>query len=331
MWFAIFFSKRHFPLILITCSMFILILSCFLSRSCSFSQTARTDQADQLRAALITALETRILDPKKIHPTTICATMCDPKFHKLKWCKLDRGLKEHFKSVFLDELFKMHSARRALSVSAPLSPAAHESDHSDVESSSSSSSSSSNSGGGGNGVAARALPIGNLLGNSRIGALGSALDRFMESDSDSDSDSDSEASSAPGEDLRRAISLQVERFIQDVPKMPLEENGRFLDSLDFWRQNVKALHDPFDLITPMARRVLSVPASEAPSERVFSRLSLLIRSLRNRLNSDLVSDTMFLSCNRKYFASLPGGLHLRPDHVNFISVTCISFCRVICF
>ena len=289
-------------------SIFADFLSCTLSLFLH-SQAARTEQSDQLRAALVDALDTRILDLKKIHPTTICATMCDPKFHTLSWCQHAPALGAHFKSVFLDELFKMHSAR-ALSVSAFRSPAASESD---VDASSSSSSNSVR----GNGAAVRALPIADLFGNSRIGALGTFFDDFM------DSGSNSAAASAPVDSqskLRLAIAAQVERFISEVPKLPMVDrtSNLFNDSLDFWRENVKASFDPFHFITPMARRVLSVPASEAPSERVFSRLSFLIRSLRNRLSSDLVTDTMFLSCNRSYFASLPGGLTLRPDQVKFI-------------
>ena len=95
------------------------------------------------------------------------------------------------------------------------------------------------------------------------------------------------------------------------------DQGKFNDSLQFWRANIRASVDPFHFITPMARRVLSVPASEAPSERVFSRLSFLIRSLRNRLSSRLVIDSLFLSCNREFFKSLPHGVYLRADQVTW--------------
>ena len=82
-------------------------------------------------------------------------------------------------------------------------------------------------------------------------------------------------------------------------------------STSFWRNCVKT--NQLKYLLPIARRALCVPASEAPSERVFSKLSLLIGRLRNRISPDLLRDIMFLSCNRKLFREL--NVSLRPDQV----------------
>ena len=43
----------------------------------------------------------------------------------------------------------------------------------------------------------------------------------------------------------------------------------------------------------IARRVLAVPSTSMPSERIFSAAILLINKLRNRLSSDIVDSIIF--------------------------------------
>ena len=47
----------------------------------------------------------------------------------------------------------------------------------------------------------------------------------------------------------------------------------------------------------IARRVLAVPSTSMPSERIFSAAGLLINKLRNRLSSDIVDSIIFLNKN----------------------------------
>ena len=47
----------------------------------------------------------------------------------------------------------------------------------------------------------------------------------------------------------------------------------------------------------IARRVLAVPSTSVPSERIFSAAGLLINKLRNRLSSDIVDSIIFLNKN----------------------------------
>jgi hypothetical protein len=65
--------------------------------------------------------------------------------------------------------------------------------------------------------------------------------------------------------------------------------------LEWWCQNA----EKFPKIAHIARRVLAVPATSVPSERVFSSAGLVVSKLRNRLTSDLVDTIIFLNKNCK--------------------------------
>lgn len=55
------------------------------------------------------------------------------------------------------------------------------------------------------------------------------------------------------------------------------------------------------MLFPGVKMLLSIPASSAPSERVFSSAGLIQNSLRNRLSSNLLEKLIFL---KLWFGSL---------------------------
>ncbi|XP_053382048.1 E3 SUMO-protein ligase ZBED1-like [Mercenaria mercenaria] len=65
------------------------------------------------------------------------------------------------------------------------------------------------------------------------------------------------------------------------------------DPLLWWRDN----EERFPKIAIVAKRVLAVPATSVPSERIFSATGLLINKLRNRLSSEIVDSIFFLNKN----------------------------------
>jgi hypothetical protein len=67
--------------------------------------------------------------------------------------------------------------------------------------------------------------------------------------------------------------------------------------LDWWERN--STH--FPLLSEAARRILCIPASSAPSERVFSSAGLTITQLRNRLTGDNAADIIFVRYCLEYF------------------------------
>lgn len=61
----------------------------------------------------------------------------------------------------------------------------------------------------------------------------------------------------------------------------------------FWAHN----KDKYPHLHALALKVLSVPASSAPVERVFSAGGLLMRPHRASLGSKMLSSLIFLKCN----------------------------------
>lgn len=66
------------------------------------------------------------------------------------------------------------------------------------------------------------------------------------------------------------------------------------DALVFWAKN----HDRFPLLHNIALKVLSVPASSAPVERVFSRGGIIMRPHCARLGHKMLQSLVFLKCNQ---------------------------------
>ena len=82
---------------------------------------------------------------------------------------------------------------------------------------------------------------------------------------------------------------QLSRYIDEVQNSPVAPN----DVLFFWER----LSQKLPALYTLACRALSVPASSAPVERVFSRGGILMRPHRARLSADMLSMLMFLKCN----------------------------------
>jgi hypothetical protein len=66
--------------------------------------------------------------------------------------------------------------------------------------------------------------------------------------------------------------------------------------LNFWSLNRKKL----GLIFSLAMKILSVPATSAPVEHVFSRGGILMRPHRASMSDKTLADLVFLKCNASY-------------------------------
>ena len=90
----------------------------------------------------------------------------------------------------------------------------------------------------------------------------------------------------------RASPAPIPSSLQHISKY-LEMTDLEDDCLSFWQHNQAALSK---LYLP-ALRALSVPASSAAVERVFSHGGIIMRPHRARMSDKLLSNLVFLKCN----------------------------------
>lgn len=96
------------------------------------------------------------------------------------------------------------------------------------------------------------------------------------------------APSLPSEHFLEEAEKEVERYraASGLAMEQAQESGKILypNPLDWWRLNAVK----FPLLAALARRLLSIPASQAQSERVFSSAGQVVTQTRNRLSSENV-------------------------------------------
>ena len=93
------------------------------------------------------------------------------------------------------------------------------------------------------------------------------------------------------------VDAELRRYVAS-PLLPLRSNlpdgtKVFNNPLDWWKTN----QGMFPILAQMARIYLAIPATSAPSERVFSVASRLISGRRNRMTPELVGKCLFVSEN----------------------------------
>ena len=77
-------------------------------------------------------------------------------------------------------------------------------------------------------------------------------------------------------------------------------NWRVNNAMEWWSDHeVKLPH-----VALMAQKYLAIPASSAPSERVFSQLKLIVERKRWRMDGGRVERVIFLRCNKNFNAQL---------------------------
>jgi len=72
------------------------------------------------------------------------------------------------------------------------------------------------------------------------------------------------------------------------------EDGNYYDPLEWWQNN----HAKFPNVWKLAKCILSIPATSAPSERVFSAAANIIDKKRARITADNAEILMFLRGNK---------------------------------
>lgn len=94
----------------------------------------------------------------------------------------------------------------------------------------------------------------------------------------------------PVQDL---IELEVKRYV-DFQRKTTDSS---LTLLEWWKVN----EPMFPRLAQLAKRILAVPASSVPSERVFSLAGNIVSKKRSRINPEKVDMMIFLNMNMKTY------------------------------
>lgn len=92
---------------------------------------------------------------------------------------------------------------------------------------------------------------------------------------------------------------QLNRYIKDALSgvCPLEDDdGEFNDPLEWWKNNMVR----YELVAHLARLYLAIPATSAPSERIWSRAARILTLKRARLKEEVVERMMYVRENIRY-------------------------------
>jgi hypothetical protein len=90
------------------------------------------------------------------------------------------------------------------------------------------------------------------------------------------------------------IGLEVAMYKVDKRCLMHNENGNYFDPLEWWQNN----RAKFPNVWKLAERILSIPATSAPAERVFSAAANIIDKKRACITADNAEILMFLRGNK---------------------------------
>jgi hypothetical protein len=110
-------------------------------------------------------------------------------------------------------------------------------------------------------------------------------------------DEDDDYLSSLSNSNRRNVARQVDEYLDAIRKLP--ENVR-LNTGSFWLKYEKEWPE----LASYTKRILTVPASSAAVERVFSVGGAILRPSRRRLSDRLFEMLMFLKCNWHLFQNV---------------------------
>ena len=99
-------------------------------------------------------------------------------------------------------------------------------------------------------------------------------------------------------EVRRIVTTELDEYKATlrIDMREIFENGEkggYINPLAWW----KGHRETFPILSQIARKILCIPATSAPSERVFSVAGLTISKLRSRLDSENASCLIFLKDN----------------------------------
>ena len=110
--------------------------------------------------------------------------------------------------------------------------------------------------------------------------------------------------------IKVACEKELEIYLR-APALKLKQvGGSFTDPLAWW--NTEHVQKMFPILAPLAQMFLAIPATSAPSERMWNRGASVLTAKRNRFAAEVTSSTMFLKENvdilRKHYEEVVKGV-----------------------
>jgi hypothetical protein len=97
-------------------------------------------------------------------------------------------------------------------------------------------------------------------------------------------------------DELKAYQSRKGQLMIDGPQGPKHENAGYTNPLTWWKRS----EEDFPHLSVLAKRYLCIPATSAPSERVFSAAGLTIAKTRASLHPGNAADLIFLHNSWEY-------------------------------
>ncbi len=119
---------------------------------------------------------------------------------------------------------------------------------------------------------------------------GGAASFFPES-----SDEEMEEADVDGTALEDIVSNEIQKYQSDKG-LGLQKDGGYNCPLEWWRVHCS----DYPHIWKVAERILAIPATSAPSERVFSAAANIVDKKRVRLKPEKVDILVFLRGNKDF-------------------------------
>ena len=130
---------------------------------------------------------------------------------------------------------------------------------------------------------------------------------FFNMGQDSEEDEANEGTIGEEGDAVANIGMQIEGEITKykswcaLPFFEVDEHGKrtgiHADPLLWWKEK----QFQFPILSCLAGKYLCIPATEAPSERIFSTASLLLSKFRNRMDPELAGRMAFIKKNYDWY------------------------------
>jgi hypothetical protein len=99
-------------------------------------------------------------------------------------------------------------------------------------------------------------------------------------------------------DVKASCERELLDHKKTNPKV-LNHGKQYPDCLEWWKRN----ESRFPQLAVLAKKYLSIQATSAPSERIFSKAGRIISTLRTRLNSAIAGKLLYVSENWNWFLS----------------------------